>query len=104
MRFLARSPARAYRPDMEVVRIIDGDERSLSSRLARVLAALGPECTVLRFTYWYTGRPPPPGCRRASGGGPGGAASRTGPPAPRRSTRRSSGADASEEVVDRVGR
>jgi len=19
---------------------------------------LGPECTVLRFTYWYTGRPP----------------------------------------------
>ena len=43
---------------MEVIRIIDGDERSLGSRLARVLAALGPECTVLRFTYWYTGRPP----------------------------------------------
>ena len=43
---------------MEVVRIVDGDERSLSSRVARVLAALGPECTVLRFTYWYTGRPP----------------------------------------------
>jgi hypothetical protein len=44
--------------DMEVVRIVDGDERSLSSRLARVLAAVGPECTVLRFTYWYTGRSP----------------------------------------------
>jgi hypothetical protein len=43
---------------MEVVRIVDGDERSLSSRLTRVLAALGPECTVLRFTHWYTGRPP----------------------------------------------
>jgi hypothetical protein len=45
-------------PHMEVVRIVDGDERSLSSRLTRVLAALGPECTVLRFTHWYTGRPP----------------------------------------------
>jgi hypothetical protein len=52
------SPRAPTVPDIEVVRIIDGDERSLSSRLARVLAALGPECTVLRFTYWYTGRPP----------------------------------------------
>jgi hypothetical protein len=43
---------------MEVVRLIDGDEGSLSCRLTRVLAALGPDCTVLRFTYWYTGRPP----------------------------------------------
>ena len=43
---------------MEVVRLIDGDEGSLSSRVARVLAALGPGCTVMRFTYWYTGRPP----------------------------------------------
>jgi hypothetical protein len=43
---------------MQVVRIVDGDERSLAARVARVLAALGPECTVLRFTYWYTGRPP----------------------------------------------
>ena len=58
MGFLARSPARAYRAAMDVVRIVDGDEGSLSSRLSRVLAALGPECTVLRFTYWYTGRPP----------------------------------------------
>jgi hypothetical protein len=43
---------------MEVVRLIDGDEGSLSLRVARVLAALGPDCSVLRFTYWYTGRPP----------------------------------------------
>jgi hypothetical protein len=43
---------------MEVVRIVDGDERSLHARVARALAALGPECTVQRFTYWYTGRPP----------------------------------------------
>jgi hypothetical protein len=43
---------------MDVVRLIDGVEGSLSSRVARVLAALGPECTVVRFTYWYTGRPP----------------------------------------------
>jgi hypothetical protein len=43
---------------MDVVRLIDGDEGSLSSRVARVLAALAPGCTVLRFTYWYTGRPP----------------------------------------------
>lgn len=58
MRFLAQSPPRAYRAVMDVVRIIDGDEGSLTSRVARVLAVLGPECTVLRFTYWYTGRPP----------------------------------------------
>ena len=43
---------------MDVVGLIDGDEGSLSSRVARVLAALAPGCTVLRFTYWYTGRPP----------------------------------------------
>jgi hypothetical protein len=58
MRFLAQSRRRPYRPAMETVRLIDGDEHSLTSRVARVLAALGPECTVLRFTYWYTGRPP----------------------------------------------
>ena len=58
MGFLAQSPVRAYRAAMDVVSIIDGDEGSLSSRVARALAALGPECTVLRFTYWYTGRPP----------------------------------------------
>ena len=43
---------------MEVLRLIDGDEGSLSSRVARVLDALGPGYTVMRFTYWYTGRPP----------------------------------------------
>jgi hypothetical protein len=58
MRFRAQSPGGAYRAAMDVVRLIDGDEGSLSLRVARVLAALGPECSVLRFTYWYTGRPP----------------------------------------------
>jgi hypothetical protein len=58
LRFRASPSARAYRAAMQVVRIVDGDERSLTARVARVLAALGPECTVLRFTYWYTGRPP----------------------------------------------
>jgi hypothetical protein len=58
MRFRADRAGGAYRVAMEVVRLIDGDEGSLRSRIARVLAALGPECTVLRFTYWYTGRPP----------------------------------------------
>jgi hypothetical protein len=43
---------------MDVVRLIDGDEGSLSARVRRVLAVLPPECTVLRFTYWYTARPP----------------------------------------------
>ena len=52
------SPSRPTLRLMEVVRLIDGDERSLSARLTRVLAAVGPECSVLRFTYWYTGRPP----------------------------------------------
>ena len=58
MGFLAQTGARAYRAAMDSIRLIDGDEGSLSSRVARVLAVLGPECTVLRFTYWYTGRPP----------------------------------------------
>ena len=58
MRFRARRRPRPYVAGMDVVRIVDGDERSLTARVARVLAALGPECTVLRFTYWYTGRPP----------------------------------------------
>ena len=58
MRFRAQTRHRPYRPAMEVVRLIDGDEGSLSSRVARVLDALGPGYTVMRFTYWYTGRPP----------------------------------------------
>jgi hypothetical protein len=58
MRLRARRRAWPYRAAMDVVRLIDGDERSLSSRLQRVLAVLPPDCTVLRFTYWYTGRPP----------------------------------------------
>jgi hypothetical protein len=43
---------------MEVMRLVDGDEGSLSRRLARALATLPSDCTVLRFTYWYTARPP----------------------------------------------
>jgi hypothetical protein len=43
---------------MDAVRMIDGDEGSLTTRVARLVAALPPGCTVLRFTYWYTGRPP----------------------------------------------
>ena len=43
---------------MEVLRLIDGDEGSLSRRLSRALAGLPADCTVLRFTYWYTARPP----------------------------------------------
>jgi hypothetical protein len=58
MRFRAFAGRRAYRSAMDVVRLIDGDESSLSSRVARLLAVLPPDCTVRRFTYWYTGRPP----------------------------------------------
>jgi hypothetical protein len=58
MRFLDHRAASAYRVALEVVRIIDGDEHSLGARVARALAVLPPGCTVLRFTYWYTGRPP----------------------------------------------
>jgi hypothetical protein len=58
MEFRARPRDRPYGAGMEVVRLIDGDEGSLSARVARVLAALGPGHTVMRFTYWYTGRPP----------------------------------------------
>jgi len=43
---------------MEVLRLIDGDEGSLSSRVDRVLAVLVPGYTVMRFTHWSTGRPP----------------------------------------------
>jgi hypothetical protein len=43
---------------MEVMRLIEGDKGSLSRRGARVLASLLCDCTVLRFTYWYTARPP----------------------------------------------
>ena len=57
MRFRAQSHDCAYRLAMDVVRLIDGDEASLSVRVARALAVLGPGYTVLRFTYWYTCRP-----------------------------------------------
>ncbi len=44
--------------DMDDVRLVDGDERALDARVAKVVAALGAGCAVSRFTYWYTGRPP----------------------------------------------
>ena len=40
------------------MRLVDGDEGSLRRRLARALDSLPSDCTVLRFTYWYTARPP----------------------------------------------
>ncbi|WP_205696501.1 hypothetical protein [Conexibacter sp. SYSU D00693] len=43
---------------MDDVRLVDGDERALDARVAKVVAALGAGCAVSRFTYWYTGRPP----------------------------------------------
>jgi hypothetical protein len=42
----------------DVVRIIDGDPASLEARIARMLAHVGSDWRVARFTYWYTGRPP----------------------------------------------
>jgi hypothetical protein len=41
-----------------VLRLIDGDERSLSARVARALESLPAGTVVGRFTWWYTGRPP----------------------------------------------
>jgi hypothetical protein len=38
----------AYGVAMEVMRLIDGDEGSLSRRVARVLASLPADCGVLR--------------------------------------------------------
>jgi hypothetical protein len=42
----------------EVVRLVDGDQRSLDLRIARTLERVGSDWRVARFTYWYTGRPP----------------------------------------------
>jgi hypothetical protein len=41
-----------------VVRIVDGDERSLARRVHHLLAGLPDGSRVDHFTYWYTGRPP----------------------------------------------
>jgi hypothetical protein len=42
----------------EIVRIIDGDERSLARRVDLALSGLPDGSRVDHFTYWYTGRPP----------------------------------------------
>jgi hypothetical protein len=46
------------RHEHHVVRIIDGDEHSLTRRVERALAGLPAGSRVDRFTWWYTGRPP----------------------------------------------
>lgn len=56
---LWRDPAAPDHLTMQdVVRIIDGDPASLEARIARMLAHVGSDWRVARFTYWYTGRPP----------------------------------------------
>jgi hypothetical protein len=41
-----------------LARIVDADKSSLASRVLRALDGHTEDCTVLYFTYWYTGRPP----------------------------------------------
>jgi hypothetical protein len=50
-----RPPAAEESP---VLRIVDGDERSLARRVDLALSALPDGTRVDHFTYWYTGRPP----------------------------------------------
>ncbi len=37
--------------------LVDADSASLDARVRRAVAQAG-ECEVVRFTYWYTGKPP----------------------------------------------
>ena len=46
------------REEPNVLRIIDGDERSLARRVDLALSSLPDGSRVDHFTYWYTGRPP----------------------------------------------
>jgi hypothetical protein len=46
------------REEPHVLRIVDGDERSLTRRVEMALSGLPDGAQVARFTYWYTGRPP----------------------------------------------
>ena len=46
------------REERNVLRIIDGDERSLARRVDLALSGLPDGSRVDHFTYWYTGRPP----------------------------------------------
>lgn len=58
-----RDPASTVRRAMDreephVVRIVDGDERSLARRVDLALSGLPDGSRVDHFTYWYTGRAP----------------------------------------------
>src|SRR3954453_1475136 len=46
------------REEPNVLRIVDGDERSLQRRVDLALSALPDGSRVDHFTSWYTGRPP----------------------------------------------
>lgn len=59
----ARGPASTVsgamdREEPHVLRIVDGDERSLARRVDLALSSLPDGSRVDHFTYWYTGRPP----------------------------------------------
>ena len=42
----------------EILRIVDGDLRSLEARVATQVAALARPLSVSWYTLWYTCRPP----------------------------------------------
>jgi hypothetical protein len=46
------------REEPHVLRIVDGDERSLARRVDLALSGFPDGSRVDHFTYWYTGRPP----------------------------------------------
>lgn len=56
----ARSTVRRAmdREEPNVLRMVDGDERSLARRVDLALSGLPDGSRVDHFTYWYTGRPP----------------------------------------------
>jgi hypothetical protein len=43
--------------ELVLAHLVDADQASLETRLARALRCVEPGCVVLRFTHWYTGRP-----------------------------------------------
>ena len=47
----------------ELQRLLDTDVRTLDARIEEALERVDCECTVQRFTLWYTGRPPVHGAR-----------------------------------------
>jgi hypothetical protein len=55
----AGGPRADHRGMEQIARLIDADTASLDARVAVELTQPAAEgCAVLRFTYWYTGRPP----------------------------------------------